>query len=40
VLAFVRKTERVSVQQAEEQVENECMVFEESKPYLLNKWQF
>jgi glucosylglycerate synthase len=38
VLAFVRKTERVSVQQAEEQVENECMVFEETKPYLLGKW--
>ncbi|HBD06782.1 MAG TPA: glycosyl transferase [Syntrophobacteraceae bacterium] len=38
VLAFVRKTERVSVQQAEELVENECMVFEETKPYLLNKW--
>jgi glucosylglycerate synthase len=39
VLAFVRKTERVSVQQAEEQVENECMVFEETKPYLLGKWE-
>jgi len=38
VLAFVRKTERVSVQQAEELVENECMVFEETKPYLLSKW--
>jgi hypothetical protein len=38
VLAFVRKTERVSVQQAEELVENECIVFEETKPYLLSKW--
>jgi glycosyltransferase involved in cell wall biosynthesis len=38
VLSFVRKTERVSVQQAEELIENECMVFEETKPYLLSKW--
>ncbi len=39
VLSFVKKTERMSVQQAEEYVENECTVFEENKPYLMSKWQ-
>lgn len=34
-LSFVKKTERMSLQQAEESVENECMVFEENKPYLV-----
>ena len=37
-LSFVRKTERMSVQQAEEFIENECMVFEETKPYLVEHW--
>jgi hypothetical protein len=37
-LSYVRKTERMSVQQAEEFIENECMVFEETKPYLLERW--
>jgi hypothetical protein len=37
-LSFVLKTERMSVQQAEEYIENECMIFEEAKPYLINKW--
>ena len=38
-LSFVRKTARMSVQQAEEFIENECMIFEETKPYLLDRWQ-
>lgn len=37
-LSYVRKTSRMSVQQAEEFIENECMVFEESKPYLVDRW--
>jgi hypothetical protein len=37
-LSYVRKTERMSVQQAEEFIENECMVFEETKPYLMERW--
>jgi glycosyltransferase involved in cell wall biosynthesis len=37
-LSFVKKTERMSIQQAEEYIENECMIFEEAKPYLLSKW--
>jgi len=37
-LAFVKKTEQMSIQQAEEFIENECMVFEETKPYLIERW--
>ncbi|RJX35890.1 MAG: glycosyltransferase [Desulfarculus sp.] len=37
-LSYARKTERMSVQQAEEFIENECMVFEETKPYLIEHW--
>ena len=37
-LSFVRKTERMSVQQAEEFIENECVVFEETKPYVFDRW--
>ena len=37
-LSFVRKTERMSVQTSEEFIENECMVFEETKPYLMEHW--
>ena len=39
VLSFVKKTERISIQQAEEYVENECMVFEENKPYLVKLFE-
>jgi glucosylglycerate synthase len=39
VLSFVKKTERMSLQQAEEYVENECTTFEETKPYLLKAWE-
>lgn len=38
VLSFVKKTERMSVQQAEEYIENECMIFEENKPYIIKVW--
>ena len=37
-LSFVKKTERMSLQQAEDFIENECVVFEETKPYLIEKW--
>jgi hypothetical protein len=39
VLTFVKKTERMSLQQAEEYIENECMIFEENKPYLVKVWE-
>lgn len=38
VLSFVKKTERMSLQQAEEYVENECGIFEENKPYIIKVW--
>ncbi len=37
-LSFVKKAENMSIQQAEEFIENECMIFEETKPYLLERW--
>lgn len=37
-LSFVRATEGMGVQQAEEYIEEECLVFEEAKPYLLERW--
>jgi glycosyltransferase involved in cell wall biosynthesis len=38
VLSYVKKTERMSLQQAEEHIENECMIFEENKPYITKVW--
>jgi glycosyltransferase involved in cell wall biosynthesis len=38
VVAFVKRTERMSVQQAEEFVEETCAIFEEYKPYLVDRW--
>lgn len=38
-LAFVRKTRRMSIKQAEEAIEEDCATFETAKPYLLRRWQ-
>ena len=38
VLSYVKKTERMSLQQAEEYIENQCMIFEENKPYIIKVW--
>ena len=37
-LSFVKKTEKMSIQQAEEAIEEDCMTFEMTKPYLVQKW--
>ena len=37
-LSYVRATEGMGIGQAEEHIEAECLAFEESKPYLLEKW--
>jgi glycosyltransferase involved in cell wall biosynthesis len=37
-LSFVNKTEGMSNQQAEEYLEDMCIVFEQSKPYLTYRW--
>lgn len=36
--SFVLKTEEMSTQQAEEYIEEMCMVFEEARPYLDERW--
>ncbi|NIQ38117.1 MAG: glycosyltransferase [Proteobacteria bacterium] len=38
VLSFVNKVETMSTQQAEEHVEDQCIIFEETKPYLIRRW--
>lgn len=37
-LSFVKKTEKMTIQQAEEAIEDDCMTFEMTKPYLIKKW--
>ncbi len=39
VVSFWNRTIRMSSQQAEEHVENICEVFEENKPYLIDRWR-
>ncbi len=36
--SFVLRTEEMSTPQAEEYLEDQCMVFEEAKPYLIERW--
>jgi hypothetical protein len=36
--SFVLASEPLTIQQAEELIEEQCEVFEYSKPYLLNQW--
>ena len=38
IFAFVKKTNRMSARQAEEAIEEDCMVFEMTKPYLVQRW--
>lgn len=38
VLSFVNKVEIMSTEQAEAYVEDECIIFEETKPYLIRRW--
>jgi glucosylglycerate synthase len=38
VYSFVLRTERMSLQEAEEYIEEQCMVFEEARPYLDERW--
>jgi hypothetical protein len=38
VYSFVLRTERMSLQEAEEYIEEQCMVFEETRPYLDERW--
>jgi len=36
--AFIKKTNRMSARQAEEAIEEDCTVFEMTKPYLVKRW--
>jgi hypothetical protein len=38
VCSFILRTERMSIQEAEEYIEEQCMVFEETRPYLDERW--
>jgi glucosylglycerate synthase len=37
-LSFVKRTKRMSIKQAEEAIEEDCLTFEMTKPYLLQRW--
>lgn len=38
-LAFVKKTKRMSMLHAEEAIEEDCITFEMTKPYLIRRWE-
>ncbi len=38
-LSFVKRTRRMSIKQAEDAIEDDCMTFEMAKPYLLQRWK-
>jgi glycosyltransferase involved in cell wall biosynthesis len=38
-LSFVKRTKSMSIKQAEEAIEEDCMTFEMTKPYLLMRWK-
>ncbi len=37
-LSFVLRTEKMTIKQAEEAIEEDCATFERAKPYLLKRW--
>ena len=37
-LSFVKRTRKMSIKQAEEAIEDDCMTFEMTKPYLVQRW--
>lgn len=38
-LSFVKRTQRMSIKQAEEAIEEDCITFETAKPYLIKRWR-
>jgi hypothetical protein len=38
-LSFVKRTKNMTIKQAEEAIEEDCLTFEMTKPYLLNRWK-
>lgn len=39
VFSYVNKVETMSTRQAEGYVEDQCLIFEETKPYLIRRWE-
>ena len=39
IFSFVKRTKRMSTRQAEEAIEEDCMTFEMTKPYLIRRWK-
>ena len=39
VFSFVKRTKRMSTRQAEDAIEEDCMTFEMTKPYLIRRWK-
>jgi len=37
-LSYVRSTRNMDTREAEEYIEGQCLVFEETKPYLRERW--
>jgi hypothetical protein len=37
--SFIKKTKKMSTRQAEEAIEEDCMTFEMTKPYLIKRWK-
>jgi hypothetical protein len=38
-LSFIKRTKRMSIKQAEDAIEDDCITFETAKPYLLQRWK-
>ena len=38
-LSFVKRTKNMTIKQAEEAIEEDCLTFEMTKPYLVNRWK-
>jgi hypothetical protein len=38
IFGYVNKVETMSTQQADEYIEEQCLIFEETKPYLIRRW--
>ena len=39
IASFVKKTKKQDNQEAEKEIENICLAFEKSKPYLVANWE-
>jgi hypothetical protein len=40
ILSFVSETQEMNARQVEQYIEDQCLIFEKTKPYLLHRWFF